>query len=515
MSARYGGERFKQGLWHFVLGKAVSVVSGFLAMVLVVRLLPVHEFADYSVLVSLVEIFTAVSALGLSHALLRFVPELYVQHYKIALRKFVFSAFVLRTLILILAAGAIHAWSVSLAPIIGLGDFIEAFKLFLLVVIFRTTSHFTSQILESTLHQGYSQLAFSLSSIMRLIGMLYLMQSGQVGLLDVVWVEVISDAICMLAMLAGVVHVVWRTAEEARSPLDDEVWFKRHLRQIVNFALSGYAQHIVGLPFGGDANRLVGGYLFTSPVMASFGFAQSLYEYIKRYLPAQLLVGLIRPVVLARYSEERSFTAVAITCARVILINIAIIGAIFTALAVGGQETLAWISGGKYGSEALWILVALLVVLTLETHRLILEMLVQTVGRYAILIPTNIILSLSIIPAILLFPHWGAIGFPLANALALVFSNLWVKRQLATEGYVITHAWFASAQLVVVMLVAILLGKLLSYIGVHWLLATSIAETVFLIGTWKLRSQDLKTFVADLMGQRELVPEKLINVNER
>lgn len=226
MSARYGGERFKQGLWHFVLGKAVSVVSGFLAMVLVVRLLPVHEFADYSVLVSLVEIFTAVSALGLSHALLRFVPELYVQHYKIALRKFVFSAFVLRTLILILAAGAIHAWSVSLAPIIGLGDFIEAFKLFLLVVIFRTTSHFTSQILESTLHQGYSQLAFSLSSIMRLIGMLYLMQSGQVGLLDVVWVEVISDAICMLAMLAGVVHVVWRTAEEARSPLDDEVWFK-------------------------------------------------------------------------------------------------------------------------------------------------------------------------------------------------------------------------------------------------------------------------------------------------
>ena len=349
MSVRYSGERFKRGLWHFGLGKAVSALSGFLAMVLVVRLLPVHEFANYSVLVSLVEVFTAFSGLGLSHALLRYVPELYVKHYKLALREFVNGAFVLRTVVLLFAVGLTYLWSSSLAHVIGLSDFYEVFKVYLLVVVFRTTMHFLSQILESTLNQGIVQFAFAVASVVRLLGMFYLMQSHHAGLLDVVWVEVVSDGLGMLVMLAGVIHVIWRTAQEQDSPKDDGNWVSRNLPQIANFAVAGYVQHIVGLPFGSNTNRLVGGYLFSNPVMASFGFANSLYEYIKRYLPAQLLVGLIRPVVVARFSEKRDFLAAAKTCEQVILINTILIGGIFAVLAVGGHEILTWVSGGKYG----------------------------------------------------------------------------------------------------------------------------------------------------------------------
>lgn len=39
-----------------------------------------------------------------------------------------------------------------------------------------------------------------------------------------------------------------------------------------------YLQHLAILPYGGNMNRLVGGNLFGDLVMASFGFAQSLYE---------------------------------------------------------------------------------------------------------------------------------------------------------------------------------------------------------------------------------------------
>jgi O-antigen/teichoic acid export membrane protein len=113
MSERYGGQRFKRGLWHFALGKIVSAVSGFFAMVLVIRLLSIQEFANYSVLISLIEVTTALSGLGLAHALLRYVPELYVKHYKTALRQFVLGAFSLRTFILLLVAGVIQSWSTS------------------------------------------------------------------------------------------------------------------------------------------------------------------------------------------------------------------------------------------------------------------------------------------------------------------------------------------------------------------------------------------------------------------
>lgn len=505
MSLRYSGERFKRGLLHFVLGKAVSAASGFFAMVLVVRLLSIHEFANYSVLVSLVEIFTAFSGLGLSHALLRYVPELYVNHYKVAQQNFIFCAFTLRTGALMLATGLTYVWAEALAYVIGLGDFVEAFKVFLLVVLFRTTSHFLSQILESTLHQGIVQFVFAVSAVSRLVGMVYLMQLDRVGLMNVVWVEVIGDVLGLVFMLAGVGQVIWRAAQEQVCPMDDGTWLKNNLRYIANFAFTGYVQHIVGLPYGSNTNRLVGGHLFSSPVMANFGFALSLYEYIKRYLPAQLLVGLIRPIVVARYCEKQDFSAAAATCKRVVVINIALIGGFFSALAVGRAEMLACVSGGKYGMEALWLLAALLVVLALETHRLILEMLVQTVGRYGILIPSNTLLSLSILPAIFFFPHLGAIGFPLINVVALVFSNLWVNRQLAAEECFIGHPWRSTAKVFGLVLVVSLIGNAYRYTGLHWLLSMGIAEILFLVGVWQLHRRDLKDFIADMVGDRKEV----------
>ena len=80
------------------------------------------------------------------------------------------------------------------------------------------------------------------------------------------------------------------------------------------------------LPYGGNTNRLVAGHMLAAPAVASYGFAQSLYEYLKRYLPAQLMVGLIRPVVVARWARERSFPAIAEISSQVVLINVLLIG---------------------------------------------------------------------------------------------------------------------------------------------------------------------------------------------
>lgn len=511
MSSRYGGKRVKKGLTHFVLGKAVSAICGFLAMVLVIRLLPVQAFAHYSVLVSLIEIFTAFSALGLSHALVRYVPELYAKHYKIALKDFVFRAFLLRTALLLGMLIVAYIWATPIATLFGMASFMLAFKWYLWVVLLRTTLFFVSQILESTLHQGISQIAFSLSAVIRLAGMLYLNAqdsniNAHADLIAVILVEIVSDVLGLVVMLLGVFYVVWHDTISAANPVlapaDDANWLKTNIRQIKNLALTGYAQHIIGLPFGSNTNRLVGGYLFSSPVMASFGFAQSFYEYIKRYLPAQLLVGLIRPIIVARYSHKRDFATAASTCEKISLINITIIGAMFTLLIVGGKEAIAWVSAGKYGLQALWLLLALMLVLALETHRLILEMLVQTVERYVLLIPSNLVLALSVLPAILLFDQLGAVGFPLVNALALLVCNAWVKRKLAKEGFLILHNKRAMLQLICVVIATTLLGLVLKGLGMHWLMASVIVQIGFFVWVWLMFGELFKKLVTDLLGRK-------------
>src|ERR1700752_2626136 len=104
MTSRYSGERVRRGLWHFLLGKGVSALCSFLAMVLVVRALTLHDFADYTVLVALVELGTAFSGLGLSHVLLRYVPELYERQYRLSLRQLIGGALGMRTTAVLLLA---------------------------------------------------------------------------------------------------------------------------------------------------------------------------------------------------------------------------------------------------------------------------------------------------------------------------------------------------------------------------------------------------------------------------
>ncbi len=503
MSERYGGERVRRGLLHFVLGKGVSALSGFVAMVLVVRILPVEVFADYSVLIALVEFVTALSGLGLAHAMLRYVPQLYVLNYRTALRQFVWGAFLLRSVVLV--AVALLAWVLAspISPLIGLHGAADAFRLFLAVVVVRCSNHFLSQVLDSTLHQGAAQIAYSINSVSRLIGMVYLSMSGDADLLSVIWVELISDLLGFIAILIAIVKYSLSIELTLKAPDDDQDWVRKNLRQIARFCLSGYVQHIVGLPFGGNTNRLVGGHLFSDAVMASYGFAQSLYEFIKRYLPAQLLIGLIRPVVVARFSEKRDFAAAATVCERLIVVNTVIIGICFSGLVVGGEGMLLWISGGKYGTGTLTILAMLLVVVALETHRLILEMLAQTVESYEVLIPSNILLAFSVLPGVLLYPFVGAVCFPLANAFALVLANRLVRRSLEQRGFRYAHPWRRSIQILLMGLTAIACGLAFEHFaGLHWLVTTALIEIVYLLFVWRYCWADIRLFISDFTRVR-------------
>jgi len=506
MGLRYGRDRVVRGLLHFLLGKGISSIAGFLGIVLVIRLLPVDQFASYSVLVALVETLTAVSGLGLAHALLRYVPELYAQHYQQALRRYVGGSVLLRSGVLLLATLLAFLWSNHLAPLIGLGDEIGPFRLFLLLVFVRSTSQFLSQILESTLHQANAQFAFSLSAVTRLAGMLYLSNGHDVRLLDVIWVEVASDVLGLLVMLYGVLHMLRQGAEGSAIPADDAHWLRRHLRQIGRFALAGYAQHLAILPYGGNTNRLVGGRMLADVAMASYGFAQSLYEYVKRYLPAQLLVGLIRPVVVARYAQQRNFADAARISGKVLQINMLCIGAAFVGLAVGGPEAIKWMSAGKYGTEVAVILLALFVVLLLETQRQQLELLVQTVEIYKVLIPSNIVLAASVLLAVLMLPAWGAVSFPLANIIGLVVANAWVQRRMDAFGFRFRHDWFTSAQVLAIMAVSTLICLGLKELGMIWYLAALLSGVVYSVLGYFICGEMVRDFVSDLTGSRRQLP---------
>lgn len=501
ISSRYSGDRVRRGLAHFLLGKGVSAVCGFLAMVLVVRALSLQGFADYTVLVALIELATALSGLGLAHMLLRYVPELYEKQYRLSLRRLVYGAVGIRTVAVVLLALVVHSWSSGVAQLIGAASGSAVVSAFLVVAVLRSTAHFLSQILESTLHQGISQTGFSLAALMRLVGMSWLVQRGDVSLIDVIYVEAAADAACALVLAGGLLKVLHREAGASAPTEADAHWMRGRLRAMVRFAAAGYAQHLVILPYGGSTNRLVAGNMLAASAVASFGFAQSLYEYLRRYLPAQLMVGLIRPVLVARWARERSFPAIAELSSQVVLINVLLVGAVLSVLAVSGREALFVISGGKYADQSLWILLGLCVVLLLETQRQQIEVLVQAVERYEELIPSNALVASSVLGAVLLLPALGALAFPVANACGLLVGNWWVRMRLRKYGYDYRPDWRGTMLVVLCGGAAVAAGWLLRWAGMHWAPAGGGALLIFGALAYLLLGPSLRAFVEDLASR--------------
>lgn len=501
MTGRYGSERIKRSLTHFILGKAVSAIAGGVAIILVIRLLSVADFAAYSVLIALVEILTALSGFGIAHAILRYVPELYAKHYEVSLHKFVVGSVVIRSALLLVLAAAFFYFAESLAPTIGLHGAIDAYRLYLLVVVLRSSAHFLSQILESTLHQGIVQLGFTLTTVARLAGMVYLLQKSNVQLIDVIWIEAISDALGLLAMASGIIRVVKLGATDHTDERDSG-WLSTHLRQIIRFSAAGYMQHLAILPYGGHTNRLVGGWGLSAGAMASFGFAQTLYEYVKRYLPAQMLVGLIRPVVVARYSVTREFSAAAQLCGKVLQINLLLIGGLLVTLGVGGEEALSSISNGKYGADSAVILGLLIVALLFETQRQQLELLVQTVERYKFLILSNALLSASFICAILLLSTVGAIAFPITSIVTLVLANAWTQHMMHAEGFFFQHDWRSTIRLVLVASTALIVGESAKFCSAPWYLATLLAALAYVVLAYVYCGAVVRSFVENFVEKR-------------
>lgn len=506
MSARYGHKKIKRSLTHFILGKGISALANIIAMLLVVRGLTIGDFASYSILVALVDVITIISGFGIVNALLRYVPELYGSHRQYSLRNFVYKAVALRTFILFTVVSFAYFLSNQVTFLIGLSEVVSAYKLFLLLVFFRASSFLLSQVLESTLHQGWAQLGFVVSAIIKLLGMIYLLNHNNMVLMDVIWVEILSDFVGATTMLLGNIKIV-SVVNQHEVVDDDGKWLNRNFRQVAKFSINGYFQHLALMPYGGNANRLVAGSLLSVTAIATYGFAVSIYEYIKRYLPTYLLVGLIRPIVLARYCENQDFKVAANLCNQVLQVNILLIAGMFVTLVVGGERLIAFITAEKYGFDALLILIALFLILLLESQRQQLDLLVQAVERNEFLILSNALLSTSIVLAFVFLTIFETpLVFPFANALGLIVANLMVQNQLSKNGFYFNHAWSNSILVCVITALSIAIGLFLKTVDINWALATTLATLIYLLSIYVFFLKQLKSFVRDLTGQNKSLP---------
>ena len=502
MSARFGAQHVRRGVKSFLIGKIISSAAGFVALILTVRALSIVEFASYSVLIALVEYITALSGFGLTHIVLRYVPELFGQEYDADLKHFIKLTVLLRMGSLLVLAAVAYYCSPFIIQLLGEQVTLQAFQAFLVVATIRTVSFFLSQLLDSTLSQGISQLAFISSAVSKVILIFLLIHQQQANLINIILVEAAGELISACIMVIGIYRVVHlpRTGEV---PADDGHWLASRHRQIIRYAITGYLQHLMILPYGGHTNRLLGGHFLSAFSMASYGFAQSLYEYCKRYLPAQLLLGVIRPIIISKYVRTKDFSQAVRLTEVFFKVNALMVIPLLVISMVCGPELMLFISNGKYGISAAILLDVLLILLLLETFRMQLELLVQAVERYGYLLFANAVLSLSILPAFYFLGFMDAWCMPVLNIVGLVVANYIVLRKLSQNGFRYTHDWFSSLLLLGVFIFSLVFCLTLKWLfSPLWPIYFIIILFIYPLALWLFYRQQI-TEIFSFLRQRD------------
>lgn len=473
----YSASRIAHGVVYLIGGKAITSIAGIGTFLLLVRVLPVEQFAAYSILFALVELVDAITGVGLGQVLSRYVPELYVGHRDYALRRLVAVTMALRLGVLGVFVALVYLLAPAVSPLIGLADWEWAVKGYLAVVLVRVVSTSLFGVLESMLHQAIGQIGFGLVTVLRFALLAGAASQGVLDLEAVILIEFVTDLIGCGIMSIGLLRAMPRDlASEAGG---DAGWARANLRRMSEFGIKGYLQHMLILPYGTSTNRLLVGGALASSDVALFGFAQSVAELMERYLPVKLLAGVIRPVLTARYVRDGRFADLELAANLIFKINAFVICLSAVVIFAGGTDLIGLVSGGKYtvGSVPLLLLMCALVLMYSMRHML--DQVSHAVERNGPLIWSNAIITSSVLPGIVLLPHFGVYAMPTSNLVGLAAGCLILIWRLRAEGFAYHQDLAGLARMLAATGVAVGAAELVRRSGVGWAVALVASVAVF------------------------------------
>jgi len=480
----YGASRVTRGLVHLIGGKAVISVAGIGTFLILVRSLPVEQFATYSVLFALVDLIDAVTGVGLSHVLARYIPELFEQRRHAPLGRLIAYGLALRIVVLALLLASIYGLAPAVAPLIGLADWEWAVRAYLAVVLIRVAAMSLFGVLESMLHVGIAQFGFGLATVLRFVLLWVAVSRGPLDLETVILIEVVSDSTGFGVMLLGLLVLMRQQAKAASG--DSAAWLRANLRRMASFGAKGYVQHLLILPFGGSTNRLLVGGSLSSAEVALFGFGQSVADLIQRYLPVRLLAGIIRPVLTARFVRKGQFTDIERAANLIFKANAVIICLAAVVFFSGGEPMLGVLSADKYGEGGVGLLLLMCAAILAQSLRHTLDHVSHAVERNGPLIWSNVVITLSVLPGIALLPVLGIYAMPAANVVGIALGCVVLIWRLRSDGFDYRHDMNALARMAIAVGGGVVSGATFQWMGAAWLVTVAVGVSAFCLAIWML-----------------------------
>lgn len=486
-----------------LIARPLSALAGLSILVLLSRSLPATAYGIYFAIWALAEIIILASNFGLIHAAFRYVhaderntgtilPYGPVWRF-IALRVL---SLVLGTAILFFASFPLEKFIEFQAVAVNIGVILA------LIVIGEGLARFVEVNLDSMLCQGRSQASLVSRTLFRFLGIAYLALMHDLTLESVMIVEVVAIWIGLVLALV-LLGDIYRRANK------DKALFEKHeqtsVRRMFQYAFPAFIAQVLTLVYGADALKLVLSNVSGTDALAIFGFAYSLSAVIQRYIPANLLAGIFRPVFVAASKREDADTVLPDLLSLSIKINWVIILPIICAAWFGANTFLSLVSDGNYANAGLPFLVLVVALMPISVH-LVLSMysLAKEVSWpvvFATLLSTS-----SLVLGFYLGKQYGVIGIAVTFLVGEVIwsSSCYFLFRKYTSGNLQFH-WIGLFKLILATVLAIVLCQFIALVFDHWIFLSIVSGLAFFAFAWLLSPLTKQ----EIIWLNTLMPEKV------
>jgi len=376
----YSRQRTISNAKVFVLGKAVSALLTIAWLGWLLRLLELRDYAVYVAAMACLEAGIALSSLGVEWLLLRYVPE-YVTH---GARQLlgplivkVLSVRVLGVLLAIAASGlALQFWEGPAA----LANAGVGLCLALLLLSEACMRLLRDNSLESVGKQGFTQLGIVLRNSLLLLGVFLCgAEPGGMDVQRILWVELSASAVTLVYSAWALAHVL-RTLP-ARADSEAAAWVPPTFAHAFKMGWNNYLSSLISFPLSLQALVLMVSSVGSgAQSVATFGFMVRVLEIMRGYLPALMLMNVLRPRFIGLYARNQNLVAVAREAGLASRLSVLTVAPLVGILAVYGNTLLSLASSGKIDSGQ-GLMAALCLTLMFRVHRQITLVLVNCVEQ--------------------------------------------------------------------------------------------------------------------------------------
>lgn len=406
MSGNYSGAAIRRSIIQYTGGRLLNALAAFLIFVWIARQLPEQQYANYIAAFALLEIGLILSGFGMEWVTAVFVPQAKLKAAGNVLNKFVWQCVVVQAITLLIGACVLFILAPWLNDWFRVGNATGAFRVYAIVMFVEGVGRvFRDQLLSCLLLQAAAQMSQMVRNITMLIFAVWVFQNDE-------WrtAEGIGFAeLCAStgSLLVAAIFLRRHLIACRNDPASDPGWRLPPWVDMLRAGRNAWVSNLANLSWGGQVVILMVTRLIGSEATAPLGFSRNLAEQVRKFMPMDFLLGIIRTLLIARFSQDGNLQKLEARAGLIFKANILFLLPLLVVVIVRGEEICSLLSGGRY-ETARWFLVGWLSVLVVWAHHRLTDVLAHALGRSGLTSRASILLCVT---PLLLFvvaeaQHW-------------------------------------------------------------------------------------------------------------